>query len=117
MNLEEVLPAYRKGEKVRRMIWGKGGDLSLWNALGRGDIDADDWEIVPKPSVEIDLVQYADGYEFDYGRQDWYLQIHKDNKFFHGRDFEYKTLGVVYMSMESAAELVKKLNSGEWVLK
>jgi hypothetical protein len=46
MKLEEVLPAFRAGKKVRRRAWDEGEYLTEFGSLPMKSIVADDWEIV-----------------------------------------------------------------------
>lgn len=115
MKLEEVLPAYRLGQECRHTESGH----TLTEFLKRDYIShkalmSDKWELVPRV---IDLVEYAEGYEFELGKKNSYINLGEDKEFNLDHDFTIKTLGCAYMTKDKAEELAKKLNSGEWVLK
>ena len=116
MLLEEVLPEYRKGRKIRRKAWEK--DV-VWVgfSLINDDIEANDWEVAPEPPKEIDLVRYTDGYEFVYDDYNYYIDVDFDNNYSSEYSIRYRALRCIYMNKEKAEKLVNKLNSGEWVLK
>jgi len=67
MKLEEVLPAFREGKKIRRKCWPNSTYyFSLSSSrihIDEADITLDDWEIVPdepKPKVKRWLWVYKD---------------------------------------------------------
>ncbi len=118
MKLEEVLPEYRNGRKVKR----KSCNVTLTDYitlknLSMLDLMADDWEVVPKPPLTIDLIEYADGFEFIFGETNYYVELMRSGIYGIDSCGEYKYLGCVYMTQGHANELADKLNSGEWVLK
>lgn len=117
MLLEEVLPEHKKGRKIRRKAWESGVFLECHRFFSVYDIEQDDWEVMPEPPVEIDLVEYADGYEFEFSKANYVVVMAKDDGFGCDASFNYRYMGCVYMSYEKAFTLVEKLNSGEWVLK
>lgn len=53
MTFEQVMPAYRKGARIRRKAWGDrmsmARDADDGTAIGPQDVLADDWEIVGVP--------------------------------------------------------------------
>lgn len=117
MKLEEVLPEYRKGRKIKRESWGKYSYFSGGCNISFCDIDADDWELVPNPAVVIDLVQYAEGYEFVFGCANHQVYINEIGCFHTTYNRTQKSVSdVVYMNSVQADTLCNKLNSGEWVL-
>ena len=118
MYLEEVLQEHRAGREVRRKCWRIGVYLERPIILGESDLNADDWELVPKPPVVIDLVEYADGYEFVFGAANHQIYINEIDCFKTSYNRAQMSVGgVVYMNQEQAEILILKLNSGEWVLK
>lgn len=56
--LEELLPEFRKGAKIRRKIWSDKVFMSSENigesCLCARDIDANDWELWQEPKEDID---------------------------------------------------------------
>lgn len=57
--LEEVLPEYRKGAKIRRKCWvcGLEGICKDENySFNAFDVDADDWEKVPDKPIDWDYI-------------------------------------------------------------
>lgn len=75
MKFEEVLPALREGERIRRKSWAngcaielrgsspRGGMLLWWNnsrygsyyAFSRNDFNANDWESIKKPMKKVKM--------------------------------------------------------------
>lgn len=49
MKIEEVLPAYREGGRIKRSLWGRGVRFNECDRLTYRDVIADDWEIVEEP--------------------------------------------------------------------
>ena len=117
MLLEEVLADHRKGRKIKRRDWGQNIHFGIYSSVSSYDIDADDWELVPESLVVIDLVEYADGYEFVFGKENGNCSEICDGTFKGFYNSAQKILGGVYMTKEKTRQLVDKLNSGEWVLK
>ena len=117
MLLEEVLAGHREGQNVRRSCWDRGVYLDEHSSLTYIATNADDWELSPKTPVVIDLVKYADGYEFEYSEENCFIDIDSKKMYGTGAEFVYKSLGVTYMTEKKAHELANKLNSGEGVLK
>lgn len=57
--LEELLPEFRKGAKIRRKCWvcGIEGICKDENySFHAHDVDADDWEIVPNKPIDWDYI-------------------------------------------------------------
>lgn len=67
MRLEEVLPAYRAGKRIRRKSWAVG--LHAGDGHGSCDVwfDADDWEVVPTPHKAC---PFCGGSGYDAGSHD-----------------------------------------------
>jgi len=117
MKLEEVLPYYREGRSIRCNDWAKVESVSTLADLTTDDLLSDKWELLPKPPVVIDLVQYADGYEYEFGERNCTLEVDIAGKYVRVVSKNWKALGSVYMSEKKIFALVSNLNSGEWVLK
>ena len=116
MLLEEVLAGHRAGRGVRRRCWSEEFTAGMYG-IGLNDLFADDWELSPEAPVVIDLVKYADGYEFEFGERNWILGVDIAGKYVRVSSKNWKDLGSVYMDEEKVFALINKLNSGEWVLK
>lgn len=57
--LEELLPEFRKGAKIRRRCWVCGIDGICRNenySFHAHDIDADDWEVVPDKPIDWNYI-------------------------------------------------------------
>lgn len=58
--LEEVLPEFRKGAKIRRKNWPENLCISLRGSCGINiafyDVNADDWEKVPDNPIDWDYI-------------------------------------------------------------
>ena len=119
MKLEEVLPAHRAGKKIGNHTVGPHWvfKLSVMH-MEPSLILSDRWFIHKDPPVEIDLVKYAAGYEFGFGRANHQIYINELGCFHNTYNRRQKSVsGVIYMNQDQAEILCKKLNSGEWVLK
>ena len=57
MKLEEVLPEYHLGRPIRRKAWKKGNYIDVYSEIKLISLNANDWELLPKPPVTIDLVE------------------------------------------------------------
>jgi len=120
MKLEEVLPAHRAGKKI-----GNHQVSSTWvfeieegRNISSYLLANDQWFVHKDPPVEIDLVEYADGYEFEFGRANHQIYTNERGCFHNTYNRRQKSVsGVIYMNQDQAEILCKKLNSGEWVLK
>lgn len=58
--LEELLPEFRKGAKIRRKNWPENLCISLRGSCGINiafyDVNADDWEKVPDNPIDYDYI-------------------------------------------------------------
>lgn len=58
--LEELLPEFRKGAKIRRKDWPENLCISLKGCCGINipfcDVNADDWELVPDKSIDWNYI-------------------------------------------------------------
>lgn len=58
--LEELLPEFRKGAKIRRKSWPENLCISLRGSCGINiafyDVEADDWEKVPDKSIDWNYI-------------------------------------------------------------
>lgn len=58
--LEELLPEFRKGAKIRRKSWPENLCISLRGSSGINiafyDVEADDWEKVPDKSIDWNYI-------------------------------------------------------------
>lgn len=58
--LEELLPEFRKGAKIRRKNWPENLCISLRGSCGINiafyDVNADDWEKVPDNPIDWDYI-------------------------------------------------------------
>lgn len=88
--LEELLPEFRNGAKIRRKCWvcGIGGICKDENySFHAHDVDADDWEIVPNKPIDWDYIiknkclcwfwdveRKVLGILVDYNKDDMYLR-------------------------------------------
>ena len=118
MKIEQVLPELRNGRHIRRKCWAVGMTEVEIPYLSIEATLADDWELVPLPHKEIDLVEYADGYEFVFGYTNCQIYTSEQGHFQYTYSRTQKSVsGGIYMTEVNAIILVDKLNSGEWVLK
>lgn len=60
--------------------------------------------------------EYAPNYEFQMGKNNWYIYVKPCGKYVEGLEESYPDLCTIYMPEDQAKELCLKLNSGEVVL-
>lgn len=84
MYLEDVMPAFRRGEKIRRKCWNlsiyiqKGNDYSAH--ISHAPLGADDWEVVETLHTFNEMMEHLEkggkarrkGWEKDYPDGYWY---------------------------------------------